>query len=892
MSTIEQLQLIEDLFQAALERPPDQRASFIAQACPNDDLVAAEILALLAAHAQTAGPLDAPPYQFASGPDDSPAADRNLLPPGKVISHYRVIDLLGKGGMGEVYLAEDVKHNRKVALKLLPESLNAPPDHLKRFAREARALLALNHPNIITIYEVGEDSGIQYIVTELVEGQTLRKQFAGSRVDPATALDITIQIAGALSVAHDSGVVHRDIKPENVMLRSDGIVKVLDFGLAKLHKKMTTGSDQSISIPGMIVGTPAYMSPEQACGQETDTRSDIFSLGVILYEMLTGRLPFRGLKLNNIFSAILSAQPESLTIYVDGCPPAVQAVVDRMLAKDPVQRYATAQELLRDLKQARRSLVGGEDPESRPASPEPEPPLAVRDVQPTILTSLVVRSASFGRGILTTGRRLLKLTEPGRPFYAGVVVILLIFVATKYIGTHNSPTMIDSLAVMPFAGSGGESDRLADDLTDGLIDDLSRMADLKVIVRNSVASYKGKQVDPKAVGSTLNVKAIITGKLIRKEDGIYIEAELIDTRDQSLIWSNKYQKKLDELISVPAEIGREIAVRLGKNPGAEESGRAASRQLNPEADALYQKGRINWSKRTKEARDLAIANFQDAIALNPDFDLAYIGLADAYILMGDIAPRESLLQAENVITRALKINPQLAEAHATRGFILAHYHMDWEGADREFKEAIRLKRSYATAHHWYADALLAREKYDEAFIHLKEAQSLDPQSPMIYLDVGLYYFYTQDYKQAAEHFLATIKLFPNFFQARLHLGCVYLQMGRYDDAIEQLRDAQRRAENNTQIMSMLGYAYAVSGRESEAMSVISKLDKLSGYTSAQRYAMIYAGLGRKDEALKRLLQAYDDRDLLIINAKISPFLNGLRSDQRFAELLKLMNLPM
>jgi serine/threonine protein kinase/Tfp pilus assembly protein PilF len=780
MSTIEQLQLIEELFQAALERPPDQRASFIAQACPNDALVAAEILALLAAHAQTAGPLDSPPYQFTSGSEGGRAADRKLLPPGKVISHYRVIDLLGKGGMGEVYLAEDLKHNRKVALKLLPESLNAPPDHLKRFAREARALLALNHPNIITIYEVGEDSGIQYIVTELVEGQTLRKQFAGSKVDPVTALDITIQIASALSVAHDSGLVHRDIKPENVMLRPDGIVKVLDFGLAKLHKEMTIGSDQSISIPGMIVGTPAYMSPEQACGQETDTRSDIFSLGVILYEMLTGRLPFRGLKLNDILSAILNAQPESLTSYVDGCPAAVQAVVDRMLAKAPVQRYASAQELLRDLKRARRSLGSAEEPEEhpalRPASPEPEPPPAVREAMPTIVTSLVVRSASLGRGILTTGKRLLKLTEPGRPFYAGFLVILLIIVATKYLGTHNSPTTIDSPAGKPFAGSG----------------------------------------------------------------------------------------------------------------------RAVSRPLNPDAKAFYEKGRIYWNKRSKEARDLAIKYFQQAIALDPDFELAYIGLADTYILMGDVPPSESLFLAKGAITKALELNPQLAEGHATLGLIKAHYDMDWDGADQSFKKAIELKESYATAHHWYADALLARGKFDEALIQLKIAQGLDPQSPMIYQDVGLYSFYTQDYRAAAQRFQSTILAFPEFFQARMHLGWAYLQMGRYDDAIEQIRDAQGRAEKNTQVMSMLGYAYAVSGRESEARAIISKLDNPpdGGYVSAQRCAIIYAALGEKDEAFKRLFKAYEDRDLLIVYAKISPFLDRLRGDERFAQLLKLMHLTM
>ncbi len=867
MDPQERWQQVEDLFHAVMDHPQGERMAFLAKACSADSSLYNEVAALIAEHEQQNMLIDAPTVRAAllhpllettgSYPQTPQSAGRTIGP-------YTILALLGKGGMGEVYLAEDARLARKVALKILPVSLSSHHDRLRRFEREARAISALSHPNIITIFEVGESAGLHFLATEYVQGQTLRQMLSGGRLRVGQVIEIATQIASALAAAHDAGVVHRDIKPENIMVRPDGLIKVLDFGLAKLTEHPLEGAKSSVSLPGVIIGTPTYMSPEQACGRRTGAHTDLFSLGVVIYELLTGRPPFTGATPSQIIAAILTSEPPPLSDVAPETPPELQSIVHRALRKEETERYQTAGEILNDLKKFKRQLDAG-GPQIKESTSGPDDCGANSAVTSTysLTTEPTISARPFEsvREVFSSSSKYLSRSiQKNRLLSTGLFLALLILAVIGGPRFMNRRPAIDSIAVLPLVNSSGDPniEYLSDGLTEGIINNLSRLPGLKVICRNSVFRYKESQIEAEEIGHKLNVRALITGRIVRQDQKLIISLELVDSRDNRQIWGGRFERTPDNLFSVVSQINREISdyLQIGKgkansrnvnNPAISNS-EPSQTSLNSAAEDLYIRGRWHWNKRTGEGAKQAITYFQQAIDLDPKFALAYAGLADVYVLDGNVKARESYMRAKSAAIKALEFDNTLGESHATLGFISAHYEMDWANADREFRQAIELNPNYATAYHWYAESLLARGEFDRALVELKKAQELDPLSPMINTDVGLYYFYTRQYDLALHHFSTMTRMFPDFFPAHLHLGWTHAQKGLYAEAIEQYQRALSLSKRHHMVLAYLGHAYAVSGKEGEARAIIDELKALSSikYVAPYWFVIVYTADGSRE----------------------------------------------
>ena len=849
-------------------------------------------------------------------PNNSNSQAAEPLP--EFIAHYRILQRLGKGGMGEVLLAEDTKqHGRKVALKMLLSALTNEPNRIRRFKQEARAVLALNHPNILTIYEIGEWNDSQYIATEYIEGETLRQYLWNSRLELDEVLGIAIQVAMALEAAHSAGIVHRDIKPENIMLRvdrfaRDRLVKILDFGLAKLTERdQPAANPEAVTIPitetnpGAVIGTTGYMSPEQALGDVIDSRSDIFSLGVVLYEMVAGKPPFKGRTDSHTRVSILDHQPPPLLDQAPDTPRQLERIIHKALAKDRDKRYQTVTDLKLDLEQLREELHGStSDTREQTSAIRDQTTIEARSIASTRagITETQPSAAHSIDSSLRTGS--LPSTRSRTSVLYGSIAVILVLIAGAFIYFRffNVPA-INSVAVLPFVNDSGDpgAEYLSDGLTESIINSLSQVPELRVMSRNAVFRFKGSN-DPQEAGRSLNVGAVLTGRLVKVGDRLLVKTELVKVEDGSQLWGSEYNTQLADILSVQDEVSRKITQSLRVRLSGEDQEKLAKRYTSDaEAYQLYLKGRYFWNKRNEEGFRNGINFFKQAEEKDPTYSLAFSGLADSYALLCDIGvavPVEEMPKAKAAAQKAVDTDPNLAEAFTSRAFVKLAYDWDWLGAEEDFKHALRLNPKYPTAHQWYASYLMQMGKFELAKQEIKEAQNLDPLSPIINSNAGLYSYYEHNYDDAIGKYKLTLQTDPDFWVARHYLALANVQKGKFDEAIAELRslikapptgplpDSVVAAE--TEATASLGFAYAMAGKRNEALAIIDQLQRLATkrYVSGLYFANVYAGLKDNGHAMEYLNKAFETRHPGLVLIRIEPMFDGLRSDERFKQLVK------
>ena len=828
-----------------------------------------------------------------------PASDRR-------ISHYRILKKLGEGGMGQVYLAEDLNLGRQVAIKVLSHELTDNPDHLRRFEREARAASALNHPNILTVYEIGEADGAHFIATEFIEGESLSQRMHRGPIELAEVLDIGIQIASALAAAHEAKIVHRDIKRDNIMVREDHLVKVLDFGLAKVvqeeaHELDSEGVTKALlkTTPGLVMGTAEYMSPEQARGQEVDERTDIWSLGVVLYRMVTGHAPFKGGTMSDVIASILKTDPPPLINEAGPVPRQLEQIISKALRKNREDRYQHIKDLLIDLKDCKQELefssrlgasVSREQQSwqsTRSGEIETSKVTEATDVQPTSLAQLIANKIKRHKlGVAAALVVLFGLVT------IGALAYLRYFAAADQAG-------IDSLAVMPFVNDTGDSemDYVSDGLSESLINNLSQLPGLKVIARSSAFRYKGKNANAEEVAQALGVKSIVTGRVLRHGDTLQISVELMDARDNTHMWGAQYNRTGSDLMAMQQDIAQEISRTLRlKLSGVEQSRVGNLHTANGEAYELYLKGRFYWNKRTGESLKQSLDYFNQAIEKDPTYALAYVGLADAYIVIPFYSvgtPQECYPKAKEAARRALEIDDTLAEAHTAMAAVLIDYDWNLSESNKEFERAIELNPNYPNAHHWYArENLTIRGNFDRALSEMRRAQELDPLSLIINANFGKAYFNARRYDEAIQQLRKTIEIDQTFFVAHHYLGSAYAMKGDFSAALAEYQKAHQLNEYDPHVLALTGRLYAVSGHRAEALNTIEQLKSIARerYVADYSIALIYAALGEKDQAFELLEKSYRDHTVDMLTLYYDPLIDNLRSDPRFADLQRRVGL--
>ena len=835
------------------------------------------------------------------------------LPAGSTLLQYRIVERIGAGGMGEVYLAQDTKLDRKVALKILPADLAANQERMRRFVQEAKAAAALNHPNIAHIYGIGESEGVNFIAMEFVDGQTLNAQIHRAKSELRILLKHLFQVADGLAKAHASGIVHRDLKPDNIMITRDGHAKILDFGLAKLletagqkpDREEGFGSSEVAtammpvqhSTPGVVMGTVGYMSPEQAQAKPVDQRSDIFSFGCILYEAATGRKPFAGDSIVDTLHRIIYEPAPAITDFNPSASPELQRVIRKCLAKEPEKRYQTIRDTANDLEELLEAMKGVSDIE-RSMAPSMSTRSAIwstgDDVRTESTGSVSEQPASSAEYIVT-GIRKHKL--------AAVIAVLVLVAGSIGIGlflharNRNTGIAIDSIAVLPLVNASNDpnTEYLSDGISEALINSLTELQQLRVVARSTAFRYKNKETDPQQVGRELNVRAVLMGRVRQMGDMLNIQVDLVDATTGAQLWGQEYERKAADVLYIKQTIAQEVTEKLRLRLSGEEQRQLTKRDTtNAESFQSYLRGRYYWNKRSAEGIRKAIDQFQQALDRDPNYALGYVGLADSYTALeqyAGVASAETLPKARAALDRAIQLDDSLAEAHASSAFIYQKL-WRWAEAEGEFRRAISLNPNYPTAHHWYAYYFYVKRQFDHALREIKRAHELDPLSPVISENVALVYLIKNDLNSASEQCQRTIELDPNFADAHYVLGFIYLKRGRNEEATAEFRKAVELSGRAGTYLGNLGYCYAVTGRRAEALAILKELEEkyTRGESSGLFLAGVYAGLGDKDQAFVWLEKDFQQRSGQLPTVAWRPHFDGLRDDPRYADLLRRMEL--
>jgi eukaryotic-like serine/threonine-protein kinase len=794
---------------------------------------------------------------------------------GKIISHYRIIEKLGEGGMGVVYRAEDTRLKRTVALKFLPQGLETQDDERARFFQEAQAASALNHPNVCTIYDIAEGEAGQFIAMEFVDGVTLRQKITAGGLEPGIATGYAVQIAEALEEAHSKGIVHRDIKSENIMVNTKNQVKVMDFGLAKLKGSLR------LTKATTTVGTLGYMAPEQLQGGDVDARSDIFSFGVLVYELLTGRMPFRGEHEAAMMYSILNEDPVPLTTVRPDLDPELERIVHRALEKDPEDRYQRVDDIRRELLRLQKKTGRVTRPVSADilahAGSSPATPTRPGSVEPQ--SEPAVKPA----------RRLL---------YGAITLVALISLVAVYFLFFARGESIRSIAVLPFVNQSGnaELEFLSDGFTEALINRLSRLPGVTMMSRSSVFRYKGKDIDPAEAGTALGVQAVLTGRILQHDNRISVAVELVNVRDHSHIWGDQYQRSSADVLALQDEITQEISHQLRVTlTGKEEKLLAQAPTRNSDAYELYLKGRFHWNKRSREGFESAISCFHQAIEKDPGFALAYVGLAECYSVMSVyymLPPSEASARARTAVKKALDLDPALPEALVIMAVLSSEYDWEWEKGVESYKRALELNPNYATAHQWYGETLAAMGRVDEAIAQLRKAQELDPLSPIIATSLGTAYAWVSRYDEARKQLAKALELDPTFPRALWTRGIVQFVDGDTAGAVKEMRGLLGSATEDDDARATLAFMLGRSGNMQEAASLTRGLHQEAErrYVSPYFFAVCYAGMGNNDESFRWLEKGFQERSSGIVYMRGDPLLAPLHRDPRFNKILMRMGL--